>query len=337
MYRMVCMACHDFDGKGSFARKAMPVIPDFTDVKWQASRSDAELQHSILEGKGQLMLRMKEKLDLIHVEPKDMVAFVRSFRDGKHVVLAQPAGLPVAGGPIPAEVAAALAGTAAPAPVAPAGPGQPVAIEPSPAAVSTAAGAPLPGSTPPSPVSTALAPTTGSAKPPLATPPRDAAGAVRLQAGAGPATELPAAIPATLGPSPDQAVKIRAASDYFRLNCIACHGLDGRGTLVRLAMPTLPDFTNHQWQVGRSNTQLQASVLDGKGTLMPAWNGKVTRELAKDLVAYVRTIGAPELLASTGAAVAQNTEFEKRLRELKGQRDEVERQLRELDRPSTIR
>ena len=48
---MVCMACHDADGKGKIVKLAMPTIPDLTDPKWQSTRTDAELTHSILEGK----------------------------------------------------------------------------------------------------------------------------------------------------------------------------------------------------------------------------------------------------------------------------------------------
>ena len=40
----------------------MPDLPDFSDAKWQAARSDAELKQSILNGKGKFMLPMKDKL-----------------------------------------------------------------------------------------------------------------------------------------------------------------------------------------------------------------------------------------------------------------------------------
>jgi hypothetical protein len=96
-------------------------------------------------------------------------------------------------------------------------------------------------------------------------------------------------------------------------------------------MPTIPDFTNRQWQVSRSNTQLQTTILDGKGTLMPTWTGKVSRELARDLAAYVRTIGAPDLLAASSETSASTTDFEVRLRELRVRWDEVEKELRELN------
>ena len=52
LYRAICIACHDADGRGTIVRKAMPTIPDLTDPKWQASHTDAEMLHSMLEGKG---------------------------------------------------------------------------------------------------------------------------------------------------------------------------------------------------------------------------------------------------------------------------------------------
>src|SRR5262249_983419 len=44
LYRAYCLACHDPDGRGQIVRKAMPEVPDFTEAKWQGSRSDPELK-----------------------------------------------------------------------------------------------------------------------------------------------------------------------------------------------------------------------------------------------------------------------------------------------------
>ena len=49
LYRAICIACHDADGRGTIVRKAMPLIPDLTDPKWQASHSDAEMIHTMLD------------------------------------------------------------------------------------------------------------------------------------------------------------------------------------------------------------------------------------------------------------------------------------------------
>ena len=88
VFRASCLQCHDGDGRGEVGRDASPTIPNFTDAKWQASRSDAELTHSILEGKGKSMPKMKNKLG--SVPAKEMVAFVRAFRGGKQVVEDEP-------------------------------------------------------------------------------------------------------------------------------------------------------------------------------------------------------------------------------------------------------
>jgi mono/diheme cytochrome c family protein len=84
VYRALCLECHDSDGKGEVGRDVSSKIPDFTNPGWHASRSDAELSRSILEGKGKSMPRMKNKLGSVDV--KQMVAFVRAFQGGKQIV-----------------------------------------------------------------------------------------------------------------------------------------------------------------------------------------------------------------------------------------------------------
>jgi len=84
LYRASCLECHDRDGRGGVVRGVLPKVPDFTDPRWHASRSGTELSHSILEGKGKAMPRMKEKLGSVDV--KQMVSLVRAFQGGKQVV-----------------------------------------------------------------------------------------------------------------------------------------------------------------------------------------------------------------------------------------------------------
>jgi len=88
LYRASCLECHDNDGRGGVVRDELPSVPDFTDARWHASRSDAELSRSILEGKGKSMPRMKKKLGSVDV--KQMVSFVRAFQGGKQVVDDEP-------------------------------------------------------------------------------------------------------------------------------------------------------------------------------------------------------------------------------------------------------
>jgi mono/diheme cytochrome c family protein len=114
---------------------------------------------------------------------------------------------------------------------------------------------------------------------------------------------------------------------------LSCHGNDGRGTLLRPTMPTIPDFTNNAWQKQVTTPQLVVSILDGKGTFMPASRGRITPDQAQDLAAYVRAFGPAQMPATETSA----TDFEKRFRELESQWNELERQLNQLPNPTPKR
>lgn len=312
MYSMVCMTCHDSDGRGKIYRPVAATIPDFTDPKFQASRTDAQLTHSILEGKPStingvqipLMLPMKDKLALVHIDVKDMVAFMRGFKGGKQVVSATPSGPAAA---IPTQIAQT------PAPAAPAAPS-----------------VPAPSSTTPAPALTSTTP---------ATPTRPAAPSTATTASSATAVTnvatLPPALPVPSVNKAEQAAKLQAASAIFNTTCIVCHGPDGRGTLVRAAMPPIPDFTSRDWHASRSSSQLASSILEGKGILMPPWNARITPEQARNLVLYVRHFGGPDILAkeTEGEATASGpslAEFDNQMRSLRQQFDEIEKQLQAL-------
>jgi mono/diheme cytochrome c family protein len=126
------------------------------------------------------------------------------------------------------------------------------------------------------------------------------------------------------------AARTRVATGLYRQYCLVCHGVDGRGNDMRVSMPTIPDFTNRPWQEGVSVPQLVASILDGKGTLMPALRGRITDEQGQDLAAYVRAFGPIELAQAQVPA----TDLEKQFREVQAHWYELQRQLRELSKPS---
>jgi mono/diheme cytochrome c family protein len=338
MYRLVCMACHDTDGKGKVVRLAMPPIPDFTDPKFHSSHTDAELSHSILEGKEstvgavkiQLMLSMKDKLALARTDVKDMVAFIRAFKGGKQVVSATSSG------------STALATDMAQVPV----PSSPTAPAPSPHTrpiVGTGSAPSTTTSRPADFVANALPMSPSLPSPASTTTTEPAAPPTLIQATAAPAATappirsvaaLPTALPVAHMNTAARAEKLRMAGGIFSALCIACHGPDGRGTLVRPAMPPIPDFTSRDWQTSRSSSQLASSILEGKGTLMPTWNGKLTPEQARNLVLYVRSFGGPAVLAAEtegeAPAALSLVEFDNRIRSLRLQFDEIEKQLQTL-------
>jgi mono/diheme cytochrome c family protein len=74
----------------------------------------------------------------------------------------------------------------------------------------------------------------------------------------------------------------------FHDNCRKCHGEDGTGTPARQLMPGIPNFTKADWQRRRTNAQLQASILEGKGDGMPAFRSKISSTEAKSLAELVR-------------------------------------------------
>lgn len=94
-------------------------------------------------------------------------------------------------------------------------------------------------------------------------------------------------------------------------------------------MPSLPDFSSRSWQAGRDDARLAATILEGKGGVMPAWRGRLSTEQARELVAFLRTLGPPGAVAGG----APTNDFARRFRELQEQWDELDRQVKALSRP----
>jgi mono/diheme cytochrome c family protein len=131
-------------------------------------------------------------------------------------------------------------------------------------------------------------------------------------------------------PTADVASRMSAGAGIFRQHCVACHGADGTGGKSRAQMPPIPDFTNSIWQTRHTDSKLIASILDGKGTLMPANRGRITDAQARDLVAYLRSFG-PQTARRKGPA--SESEFEKAFRELEQRWDELEKKLQQYEPP----
>jgi mono/diheme cytochrome c family protein len=248
-YRTVCLKCHDTDGKGEIIRDVMPKVPDFTDAAWHATRSDADLSRSILEGKGKSMPPMRAKLGSVDVG--QMVAFVRGFRGGKQVVEENNE--------------------------------EPQAPQP-------ASGSPPPPAT--------RSPSTTPSGPPAVEPSR---------------------------PRPGES-SLRMGSRTFQRSCVACHGSDGRGGEMRDTLPSIPDFTVPTWQEAHSDPQLVVSILDGKGTGMPAFRDKLSREQARELVAFVRSFGPSRAQATRRSS----DDFEARFEKLVAEFEELRRRSQSL-------
>ena len=124
--------------------------------------------------------------------------------------------------------------------------------------------------------------------------------------------------PAARTSNNDSAPAVSAAvRAVYRQRCQRCHEADGSGSDT-----DVPDFTNAKWQAGRTDSQLLVSILDGKGTTMPAFRGKVTDTEARQLVAMTRAF------AKGGAGAA--ADFASKFRQLQDELAALQRQFHDL-------
>jgi mono/diheme cytochrome c family protein len=128
------------------------------------------------------------------------------------------------------------------------------------------------------------------------------------------------------GPAPANEPEVRPQVGHrlFRQYCVRCHGDDGSGEPARERMSEISNFTSDTWQDRRSNSQLQVSILDGRGAKMPAFGDKLKQHEARELVDHIRT------MRRTKSAALPADDFEERYRKLELEMKELMRQYREL-------
>jgi mono/diheme cytochrome c family protein len=74
----------------------------------------------------------------------------------------------------------------------------------------------------------------------------------------------------------------------FNGHCTSCHGDDGKG---KAAIGT-PDFTSSKIQASLSDADIVNTITNGrKGTIMPAWKGKLSEHEINAVASYVRSLG----------------------------------------------
>jgi cbb3-type cytochrome c oxidase subunit III len=349
-----CAACHGVDGTGNNIRKVLPIIPDFTSLAWQMSQTEMAIVNQIDYGTQPLMPAFRYKL------PQDQIlrlaVYVRSFAAHEP---GQPASAPAAASHITAKN---VYGTFCFACHDTTGKGNPVMRASMPELPDFTAAAWQKSRTDDElkrsvlegkgkfmlPMKDKLGTVDAKDMVALVRGFRDGKQIIPLEAPKLPGPPAPLVVEAPsakaiapllkegkvaepkveaplVAPSGEMAARIRVGASIFRDYCIVCHGPDGTGSIMRPSMPPIPDFTRESWHKERSDAQLQVSILDGKGTLMPANRGRVTEEQAGDLVAYVRAFG-PKLppVARRGS----DAEFEKAYRQLEEQWNELEKELK---------
>jgi mono/diheme cytochrome c family protein/uncharacterized membrane protein len=135
------------------------------------------------------------------------------------------------------------------------------------------------------------------------------------------------------------ATATQAGRDLFNVHCVKCHGADGSGRAARGPLPNITDFTDSSWQARRSDAQLLASIIDGKGQDMPSFREKISQDQARGLVAHVRSF--VPTTDKSGPKEGQGTNspsgFEAEARRLQKEMEELKKQLRQLSEESATR
>jgi mono/diheme cytochrome c family protein len=119
-----------------------------------------------------------------------------------------------------------------------------------------------------------------------------------------------------------------SAKTLYGQFCQRCHESDGKGG----GMKDIPDFTQRAWHDRKSNTQLVVSILEGKGTVMPAFRSKLDEARAKELVALIRAFAPSTAAKLTERDATQD--FEKQLQQLQEELQELKRQFKALNTTS---
>jgi mono/diheme cytochrome c family protein len=126
-----------------------------------------------------------------------------------------------------------------------------------------------------------------------------------------------------------KAVNLSVAGKLYRQYCQRCHDQDGSGRRGRSSADEIPDFRSEAWHGKKSDAMLTVSILEGKGTAMPAFGERLNHDQVQELVAFIRALDPPsEDAEQSTAPVSKNApgDFDKRFSELRRQMEELRKQ-----------
>lgn len=74
---------------------------------------------------------------------------------------------------------------------------------------------------------------------------------------------------------------------FLRYNCYGCHGGRAGGGMG-------PSLRDSVWKYGSSDTQIFATITEGRPVGMPAWGGRIPEDQIWQLVSYIRSLRTPQ-------------------------------------------
>lgn len=108
LYNRYCIRCHGVDGRGVWD---IPGIPNFTNTRFQSSRSDDQLARAIMQGRGAVMPTFRGVLTL--EESWALARYVRGLVPGTEMTRPDD-NEPVKAGPQPVPTSTSVEGPAVP-------------------------------------------------------------------------------------------------------------------------------------------------------------------------------------------------------------------------------
>jgi cytochrome c oxidase cbb3-type subunit 3 len=88
----------------------------------------------------------------------------------------------------------------------------------------------------------------------------------------------------------EQGANLTLGKKVFADNCAACHGPEGKGNREVGA----PNLTDRIWLYGAAKETIMQGIQNGRGGVMPAWQGRLDESTIKSLIVYVWTFGGGE-------------------------------------------
>jgi cytochrome c oxidase cbb3-type subunit III len=88
----------------------------------------------------------------------------------------------------------------------------------------------------------------------------------------------------------EKGIDLALGKKVFADNCAVCHGPDGKGNREVGA----PNLTDKIWLYGPDKATIMQGVQNGRGGVMPAWQGRLSEPIIKALTVYVYTFGGGE-------------------------------------------